>query len=346
MEDRVREEFAAQLSEMMSLMASVTPGGSDGFSGGFPGLSSRPSYTDEDPREIFSHIEVKGDANLLKEFMSKDAEIIAKYGSDKSVMAILYNKYKHDPFIEDLIFGIVMRAFSCDSVRSTELALGITCGEMKYTPDGKEMGCSPVQQFHCRNNYVRKYGWALPDDTAISELRRLIGDSLVLSVFSGTGYIEKRIDSRIIQTDIEGSNGVEKINSLDAIDKYPGANALFMCWPPQLSHTGGVPIAGITLRKYQKGTGAMLIYIGEKKGGSTADEMFFNLTTSCWNLRNEIIIPRWKGIYDRVFIYTRKTTCHECGSDIKYKCKKCGWAKYCSAECQKKGWKTHKLTCG
>lgn len=41
-----------------------------------------------------------------------------------------------------------------------------------------------------------------------------------------------------------------------------------------------------------------------------------------------------------------KIVCGGCGGEAKNKCARCGTVYYCSKECQKNHWKTHKITCG
>lgn len=43
---------------------------------------------------------------------------------------------------------------------------------------------------------------------------------------------------------------------------------------------------------------------------------------------------------------TRDVSCHACGwAGVRYRCSRCGTARYCSARCQKKHWPEHKLVC-
>ena len=43
---------------------------------------------------------------------------------------------------------------------------------------------------------------------------------------------------------------------------------------------------------------------------------------------------------------TRDVSCHACGFlGVRYRCSRCGTARYCSARCQKKHWPEHKHVC-
>jgi hypothetical protein len=54
--------------------------------------------------------------------------------------------------------------------------------------------------------------------------------------------------------------------------------------------------------------GGKLIFIGERSGGCTGDDSFFNELENNWTLEKIVGIPRWKtvGIYDEMYFYTRK----------------------------------------
>jgi hypothetical protein len=50
----------------------------------------------------------------------------------------------------------------------------------------------------------------------------------------------------------------------------------------------------------------MVVYIGEHWWGCTATDAFHRLLDNEWEKINEIAIPQWDGIHDRVFVYKRK----------------------------------------
>jgi len=54
----------------------------------------------------------------------------------------------------------------------------------------------------------------------------------------------------------------------------------------------------------------------------------------------EECMPFW------VFFRPLYGKCGNCGTETKLKCTKCGLARFCSVDCQKKVWKHHKKTCG
>ena len=72
---------------------------------------------------------------------------------------------------------------------------------------------------------------------------------------------------------------------------------LFMCWPPYNSS-----IAYRTLREY---TGSTLIFVGEGEGGCTGNDDFFKLLEYEFNIIEEVDIPQWYGIHDRMMVFER-----------------------------------------
>ncbi len=105
---------------------------------------------------------------------------------------------------------------------------------------------------------------------------------------------------------------VEKIDALEAIEKYKNSDCLFLCWPPSqdVVDKKGEYSAGDMLEQFK---GNYLIYIGEKYGDedrATGDDKFFNLVEKYWNLEEEPIENPGKiGIFEhstKIFLYKRK----------------------------------------
>ena len=81
-----------------------------------------------------------------------------------------------------------------------------------------------------------------------------------------------------------------------SVGNFPGA--LFLCWPPYDD-----PMASNCLKAYKGNT---LIFIGESKGGCTANYEFFRMLVDEWEQIEDIYIPHWPTIYDSMSVYHRK----------------------------------------
>lgn len=60
-------------------------------------------------------------------------------------------------------------------------------------------------------------------------------------------------------------------------------DVLFLCWPPGWEN----PMASSSLTAYQEAGGSLLLYIGEPRGGRTADEAFFDTLEAGWTLLDQ-----------------------------------------------------------
>ncbi len=78
--------------------------------------------------------------------------------------------------------------------------------------------------------------------------------------------------------------------------------SLFLCWPLE-----AVPVAFNSLSLYE---GDQVVYVGEARGGWTADDRFFDMLDKEWNCVQQVRIPNWppgvRDTRDQVWIYRRK----------------------------------------
>jgi SAM-dependent methyltransferase len=160
--------------------------------------------------------------------------------------------------------------------------------------------------YNFREQLVRKYAWAIPDDEAIKELVKL---SPIFEVGAGNGYWAKLIaeaGGTVICYDIcvpeetyfpvylGGSEVVSKIG----VD-YDNCT-LFLCWPPYNDS-----MASDCLKLY---TGNKLVYIGEGYDGCTGDKMFHRILDKDWQLTKVIQLTQWQNIHDVMYIHERIVT--------------------------------------
>lgn len=74
--------------------------------------------------------------------------------------------------------------------------------------------------------------------------------------------------------------------------------ALGLVWPPY-----GDKMAAEALIHYE---GDIVIYVGEGRGGCTADDTFLELLDENFEMVRRVRIPRWSDIFDDLTIWKRK----------------------------------------
>jgi len=161
-----------------------------------------------------------------------------------------------------------------------------------------------------REDYIHKYGFAIPCKEALDTIREY---SPILEVGAGTGYWAALLDCDIIATDIgRGSEtlikskqwfdmgthfSVKKMSAQTAMKKWPD-RTLFFCWP---SYDEPWPTEALKNLKF----GKHVIYIGEGEGGCTADDEFHQELRDKFEEVEDISIPQWRGIHDNLWVYKK-----------------------------------------
>jgi hypothetical protein len=162
--------------------------------------------------------------------------------------------------------------------------------------------------FHAREVAIKKYGFAIPCEEAVIALVAL---SPLVEVGAGSGCWSRHIrasggdivaiDAGYVHEDRMSSwsmEGIEKMDALEAIRKYPDRN-VFMCWP---SYDRGW--AGNVVQAMKPGLS--VAYIGESSGGCTADDRFFEIIEADFDEVMSMAIPTWKGLHDYLTIYRKR----------------------------------------
>jgi hypothetical protein len=193
------------------------------------------------------------------------------------------------------------------SVQNTLLELYNEC-----TPSGFPTG-GVTRHMEAHNKLVREYSWAIPTSYA---LKCILQYGPIVEMGAGTGYwahLLRAMGGDIIAYDKWTDNhDAFGINMWHAPDKqYSHVDngdpeilvkhkdrTLFLCWPPCDDSMA------VDCLKYWKGKN--LIYVGEEKGGSTANDKFFKIleTEFFRTLRQEI--PQWMCANDSLEVWTRK----------------------------------------
>lgn len=169
-----------------------------------------------------------------------------------------------------------------------------------------------------RRSFVHKYGFAIPNREALLTLAKY---QPILEVGCGGGYWAyemQKVGIQVVPTDpavwevipehgstpIHPDHGfttkwvdnIKLLNGVDAVTAYPN-HTLFLCWPSYSEDW-----AAQTLQSYYGNT---LVYVGEH-GGCCANDRLFELLDTGWEEVEIITIPRWFGIHDYLWVYTRK----------------------------------------
>ena len=164
-----------------------------------------------------------------------------------------------------------------------------------------------------RKNFISKYGFSVPSELALQKIYNFCDQDKILEIGSGMGlwaHLMKLSGLNVYATDI-GSDGkyykdfsrtwtkIEMITHEEAIEKYKSeCNVLFTSWPPIDKL--------ISFNMMHVYTCSKIIYIGECYGGSTANTNFFDILNKLFVLIETVTIPRWTGIYDKMYFFERK----------------------------------------
>ena len=166
----------------------------------------------------------------------------------------------------------------------------------------------PDTEYYRNYHALRQtYSFGIPTEETIRSLARYCP---IVEVGAGLGYwayLLDQIGCDIVAYDLHPTGGGDfipkdshpwfDVQECDESFVPPADRALFICWPPQHSS-----MASDALSRYR---GDTLIYIGEGKGLSCADDAFFNALDT-WECIEEIDIPQLNGMHDRLWVFKRE----------------------------------------
>jgi hypothetical protein len=110
---------------------------------------------------------------------------------------------------------------------------------------------------------------------------------------------------------------VKRMRSAEAARRHP-ERTLLLCWPPYDEDAASYAV----LRAYR---GEVLIHIGERDEGATGSVRFHRELALNWTLSEELELPHWPRLQDRVMVYRRNAVrrpligrdhCFECNKFI------------------------------
>lgn len=166
-----------------------------------------------------------------------------------------------------------------------------------------------------RDVFIRKYGYWIINQQNVTNLKEFIGNSKVLEVMAGTGYVGKILSNNgidIISTDnnqwADHFDTIykrdESIDCISAVKKYgKDCDVLMMSWVPF-----GSSIGADTMRLYHEiNPNGAIIWIGEQEGGACGSDEDFEVMDSIG--RNEELekffnysFEQFNGMHDEAFI--------------------------------------------
>ena len=176
---------------------------------------------------------------------------------------------------------------------------------------------SPKDSFGFTNYYdrhegIKRWGFAIPNAEAIKAVAEL---SPIVELGAGTGYWASLLAEAGAEVQAYDANvpGVESANTY-GFGKSPlyfkveqgtedvlaglTARALLLVWP-----CFNTPFANDCLKQF---TGEYVAFVGEYRGGCTANDDFFDALADHWEEVRCVRIPQWGGIHDSLRIYRRK----------------------------------------
>lgn len=178
-----------------------------------------------------------------------------------------------------------------------EVAGGVTVGANRSSWSKKA-----VDVLERREALVEEYAWAIPNREAIETI---VEHGPIVEVGAGTGYWAWCVDQLggvVAATDAEPPESTyrrvaaydarRRVNAMvaDELDA-----ALLLVWPPYDD-----PMAKDAIEAYP---GETVIYVGEGRGGCTADDRFHRLLHEDWELAETVDIPTYLGLHDRLEVW-------------------------------------------
>lgn len=157
------------------------------------------------------------------------------------------------------------------------------------------------------------FGWSIPCKSALEEVKNFVKDDLVLEIAAGRGLwsaLMRSVGINVICTSIiDGEyynkeqmektwTDIELLDCEKAVEKYRGANCLFLSWG-----------SGNSLYKaLDNFIGHYLIVIGELNGCTddlrNTDDSYTRYDFD-FVLVKEVDIPQWPGMKDKMYFYSR-----------------------------------------
>lgn len=148
------------------------------------------------------------------------------------------------------------------------------------------------------------FAYAVPSPETIGWIAEFCADTPVVELGAGRGYWAAQLARAGLTIDAYDAEPPDVTDNLtfpaaagqpdvwhpvhdassftEHIRNHPD-HTLFLCWPPGWGNT----MASTALAEFAEAGGERLVYIGEPRGGKTADDAFFDALDSRWNLHSQ-----------------------------------------------------------
>ena len=161
------------------------------------------------------------------------------------------------------------------------------------------------QWFGERQRLVEKYGWAIPNEDVLTYLQQF--DS-ILDIGCGKAYWSYLLNERDSSMSIEcidrdlpedtwvDRNLIRETSIYELPATYIEGRVVLMIWPPYDDDMAAY-VAGCSPNH--------ICYVGEPRGGCTANNKFFDRVETEYGLVGAIDIPSYVGVNDKFYHYVR-----------------------------------------
>ena len=268
-----------------------------------------PKYKDFFDDRLFSGFEFAvGILRTTPYYLMPDMIRIIPYRVVANNMRYINLPYSESRSIYNEIEDAVGKFLEDVYMQNTILDYGVMTVALSYLAGGLTI-------LTARDVFIRKYGYWIINQQNVTNLKEFIGNSKVLEVMAGTGYVGKILSNNgidIISTDnnqwADHFDTIykrdESIDCISAVKKYgKDCDVLMMSWVPFESSIGAD-----TMRLYHEiNPNGAIIWIGEPEGGACGSDEDFEVMDSIG--RNEELekffnysFEQFNGMHDEAFI--------------------------------------------
>lgn len=165
-----------------------------------------------------------------------------------------------------------------------------------------------------RTAFNTTYAWAVPHPLAIQAIVASAGLRTIVEIGAGTGlwagylaaagaHVEAWDATPVgpgshYHRTARGTYHPVGIGSVEVLAGHVDP-VLMLCWPP---HRGRLAAEALAAHP-----GDLLISIGERRGGSTADHDFFDALDAGWDCTLELPQPNFFGVHSRLTTWVRRS---------------------------------------
>lgn len=156
------------------------------------------------------------------------------------------------------------------------------------------------QWFGERERLVNEFGWAIPNEEVLSYISAAFGE--ISEVGAGEGYWASLLAKRDVDVhafDPETNKTWYDVRraSLDSVENWVTDNPTLLIWPPA---NDGLAVDVLDAQP------SHLLYVGETRGGCTANDEFFDRLTDEYEPVHKVELPSYVGVDDNFYHCVRK----------------------------------------